>query len=522
MNILVFYGLVFVAIINFSFGVIILSRAPKKKANIIFSLISLLVVIWSVAILGFYLLGDKFFQKRVWIIATHLSAGLISLMFFYFTLYFPFSLRISKKLKFLMGIVSTFVFYFVVFTKLVIGNIYGESYQINSGYLFYSLFLTFCFFLGFIGLILQYRKAEKKIEKAQIKYVFFGSLFASVFATFTDLVLPYLSTYKYTWLGPFFTLILVFFTAIAILKHHLFDIKVVATEIFSTILISLLFVNVVTSSSRIRLFANLVVFVFSVLFSALLIRSVLIETKTREKLKKAYDELKKVDKAKTEFISMASHQLRTPLTSIKGYISMLLEGDYGSLKGEQKKVLKNVFFSNERLIRIVNDLLNVSRIELGRMKLQKEKIDIAETIKTCVEEMSQEAKKKGLSLSYKLPSGKAVILADGLKIRQAIINIIDNAIHYTVKGKVEVGLKKEEKFVTVYIKDTGQGLSAEDKRKIFNEFGRGKAGLNLFVSGSGLGLYIVKKYLSLHKGKVWAESEGKGKGSTFYLKIPIR
>ncbi|RLC38165.1 MAG: hypothetical protein DRH33_04935 [Candidatus Nealsonbacteria bacterium] len=247
-----------------------------------------------------------------------------------------------------------------------------------------------------------------------------------------------------------------------------------------------------------------------------------VQEQTKE-LRKAYQELKTLDKAKSEFISMASHQLRTPLTSIKGYISMILEGDYGQIPPKAKKALESVFQSNERLIRIVNDLLNISRIELGKMELQKSPTKIEELIQTCYEEIKNEASKKNLKLVFKKPETPLpVINIDSLKIQQVILNLLDNALRYTKKGKIEIALKKKPNSILISVKDTGEGLTRSEQKQIFEGFSRGSAGINLFIEGAGLGLYVSKKYLDLHKGKIWAESPGKGKGSTFYVELPLR
>jgi len=241
-----------------------------------------------------------------------------------------------------------------------------------------------------------------------------------------------------------------------------------------------------------------------------------------KELKDAYEKLKKLDEAKSEFISMASHQLRTPLTVIKGYLSMILEGDYGKLSQKMGKSLKNVFVSNERLIKIVNDLLNISRVELGKMELEKTRIQIENLIQSCSEEMKTEAEKKNLNLIYKKPKTKLPKLnIDELKIRQVITNLIDNAIRYTKKGKIEISPVKKKNSILIKINDTGEGLTKEEQQHIFEGFTRGSAGIDFFIEGAGLGLYVAKKYLDLHQGKMWAESSGKGKGSTFYVEIPV-
>jgi len=248
-----------------------------------------------------------------------------------------------------------------------------------------------------------------------------------------------------------------------------------------------------------------------------------VERATRE-LKDAYEELKKLDKAKSEFVSIASHQLRTPLTAIKGYISMILESSYGKIPEKITKPLKNVSLSNERLIKLVNDLLNVSRIEAGKMEMSLEKSSIEEIINSVIEELNNESKNKNIYLKYEssLKTSLPKILIDKEKMRQVIMNVIENGIRYTEKGGITIKIKKIDQNLQIIISDTGAGLTEYELEKMFESFSRGAAGTKLYTEGVGLGLYVARKFTEMHKGRIWAESKGKGKGSTFYIEIPIK
>ncbi|MDD2696775.1 MAG: ATP-binding protein [Candidatus Pacebacteria bacterium] len=246
-----------------------------------------------------------------------------------------------------------------------------------------------------------------------------------------------------------------------------------------------------------------------------------VEKRTAE-LKEAYEELQKLDKAKSEFVSIASHQLRTPLTAIKGYISMMIEKTYGKPPAKMQKPLENIYASNERLIKLVNDLLNVSRIEAGRIELKLEKTSVEEVISSVVEELKNEADIKNIYLKFEKPKKPLPqILVDKDKIRQAIMNLIDNAIRYTAKGGITVNTKVLDSKLQIMVNDTGEGMTKEEMSNLFESFSRGTAGTRFWTEGAGLGLYVAKKFVDMQKGKIWAESEGKNKGSTFYLEIPI-
>ena len=266
-----------------------------------------------------------------------------------------------------------------------------------------------------------------------------------------------------------------------------------------------------------------------------------------KKLEEANEYLEELDKTKSEFISIASHQFRSPLTGIKGYLAMLLDGDFGALDEKKKSVMAQMLDSAERLIRLINVFLNVSRIEAGRLHLDKRETHIEEVIKSVITEMIQPAKKKGLELEFHEPKEKIVpFMADPDKLRDVILNFVDNAIKYTPSGKVWVGTrlaprpkqlqdkiqdssskiqdassKSQDSGVVVRINDTGMGLDPEDAKKLFDKFSRVKGIAQVNPDGSGLGLYITKKLSEAHGGGVWVESKGKGKGSSFCLWVPV-
>ena len=245
--------------------------------------------------------------------------------------------------------------------------------------------------------------------------------------------------------------------------------------------------------------------------------------KATQELREAYEDLKKLDKAKSEFISIASHQLRTPLTAIKGYISMINEGTYGKLPENMGGPLNNIYASNERLIKLVNDLLSVSRIEAGRMETKLEKLSLESLISSVLEELSNIAKEKGLYLKWEKPKKPLPkISVDKDQFRQVVMNVIDNAIRYTEKGGITIKCEMQDAKCKIEVSDTGAGITKAELSKMFESFSRGAAGTRLYTEGVGLGLYVARKFIEAHDGKVWAKSKGKDKGSTFYIELPMK
>ncbi|MEI6597023.1 MAG: ATP-binding protein [bacterium] len=245
--------------------------------------------------------------------------------------------------------------------------------------------------------------------------------------------------------------------------------------------------------------------------------------KATHDLRKANAQLKKLDMAKSEFISIASHQLRTPLTVIKGYISMMLEGNFGVLTKLEIESLEKVFLSNERLIQLVENLLNISRIESGRLQFDFKAVDLNNIIESVMEELSGTAKKKNLILQYKPPVKPMIkIKMDEEKIRQVVMNLIDNGIKYTKQGSVTIKLEQAEKKVIFSVADSGMGIRPEDMVNLFKKFSRGTGTSLIHTEGTGLGLFVARMMIEAHKGKIWAESDGEGKGSRFCFELPIK
>lgn len=240
-----------------------------------------------------------------------------------------------------------------------------------------------------------------------------------------------------------------------------------------------------------------------------------------EQLKAANEELKSLDKARAEFISIASHQLRTPPATVKWYLASVLNGDYGPLPQEIDGIIKKTQNTNNHLISLIEDMLNVSRIERGKMEFLFDSTDTEELARFAYEQLIPMALDKKLQLSYDPPkSPLPKIMADKEKLRQVMNNLIDNAIKYTKQGTVAVSLYQEGDEIRFKVKDSGKGISAEEQDSIFQKYTRGKESVKQ-SAGLGLGLYVAKIIIEQHKGKIWAESEGEGKGSSFIFSLPI-
>lgn len=241
--------------------------------------------------------------------------------------------------------------------------------------------------------------------------------------------------------------------------------------------------------------------------------------KATSELQKKNEQLRELDKAKDEFISMASHQLRTPLTAIKGYLSMLLEGDAGEIKVSQYDFVNEAFQGANRMVGLINDLLNVSRMETGRFFLEPSEVDLGKVVEEEVKQVSKQAKEKGLKLEIKIGKNIPKVWVDETKIRQVIMNFADNAVYYTTKGNVTVSLEADKSNVVYKVVDTGIGVPKNQQRNLFQKFYRADNARHMRPDGTGLGIYLAKRVMDDHGGELIFHSV-EGKGSTFGFKIP--
>ncbi len=226
-------------------------------------------------------------------------------------------------------------------------------------------------------------------------------------------------------------------------------------------------------------------------------------------------------KLKDEFVFIAAHELRTPVTAIKGYISMALEGTFGDLSDTLKNTLNTVFASNERLVQLVQDLLEVARSESGKMKIEAKSVPYNENFQTVIRELEPLAAKKNIKILYDEPRQDMNVLADANKLKEVLVNLIGNAVKYTLNdGDIHISHEIKGGEVTTYIKDHGIGIDEESVKKLFSKFYRVKTEQTEQIEGTGLGLFICKEIIERMGGRIWAESKV-GQGSTFAFTLKL-
>ncbi|MSR71649.1 MAG: HAMP domain-containing histidine kinase, partial [Candidatus Taylorbacteria bacterium] len=242
-------------------------------------------------------------------------------------------------------------------------------------------------------------------------------------------------------------------------------------------------------------------------------------------LQKTNTRLEELNIQKTEFVSFATHQLRSPLTAMKGYASLILEGDMGAVTPETKQAVERIFDSSKTLTNVVDNYLNISRIELGTMKYFISTLDMKKLVEELIGEIKPNITTAGLEINFTADAKETYMIeADADKFKQVIANLIDNSIKYTPKGKIDVTIDKNLKThkILFSLKDTGIGMSDKTLPKLFKKFSRSDKASETNIRGTGLGLYLAKEIVAAHKGKIWATSDGENKGSHFFVEMDAK
>lgn len=507
-------------------GVWVFLSNPKGKLNRLFAWLIVFMMFWvNFAFFARELGGRNNFLSLLYV----KIAWTVTPLFFTFLYLLAIGIlkkeaqyKILTKLAVVLGSTASLLVAFsylvvhdIVFRGLLLRIIYG------SGMLPFLAIILFLVVATLYPLVKEYLKVTIE-KKKKLEYFLLGILIFYFANVIFNIILPVVfDITRLYFIGDYSTIVLLGLTAFAIVRQELFGIRVVFTTLFVGLIAVLLSLDAIVFTSELGFqIIKVSILTLFLVFGYSLIKSVLNEIRLREKLQEAYQKLEKLDKTKSEFISIASHQLRTPLTAVKGYISMVLEGTYGKLNQKQRKPIENVFQSNERLIRLVNDLLNLSRLEAGKIKYEPQLTDLADLVSGVINELKINAERKGLYVKME-KERLAPFLADPDKLRQVILNIIDNAIKYTKEGGILVRLKKTGSLARIEIADTGAGMEKEEIKNLFQMFARSTAGAQLHTEGAGIGLYVAKQFIEMHKGRIWAESKGKNQGSVFYLELPI-
>lgn len=497
-------------------GIVVILKNRKELINRLFFGLSMSVVFWS---LGYWkwMSSNTHDAALFWIRLLSIASLFIPIFYFHWILTFTELNKKRAKLVaslYALAIILTAFSFSPLFIKEVEPKLIFPFWPTPG--ILYDLYLAVSYLgitiYSLVVLVGQYKISEGP-KKSDIKYILLGSLIGfgggatNFFLWYNIPIAPY---------GNFLVSFYPIMLGIAIFKYQLFNVRVIYAELITFSIWIFTFVRIFFSDTLRERIINGGMFAFVLVSGILLIRAVINEIETREEM----------DRDKSNFVTIASHQLRAPVTAIKGYSSMLLEGSYGEMSEKSKDPLSKIFKSADHLSILIGDFLDLSRIERGVMDFNFQKADLKEIVESIFDgfKIINEKERKDLGLTlYIQPKVNFEANVDVNKIRQVMSNLIDNSIKYTPKGLVAVSLDKREvsgKYI-FKVKDTGIGMDEETRDRIFKKFIRAKGTSKLHTEGVGLGLYVAQKTVESHGGIIYTESDGLDKGSTFYLELPI-
>jgi len=534
------YNKILILLIDFIgvwLAIIVYNNNPKGKLNKVFLGMIASMFFWVNFAYLARLIGR---QQSYWSLIC-LKIAWFATPFLFVFLYFLVLYYLKKESKYRIlslailfgGIILSLL---TAFTNLIVENIefIGTDLTIIYGKGVF-LFLGIGVFLICAPLYLLFEEYVRCLpkERIRIEYLLIGIFIFYLANIIFNIVFPVVFKVVYLyWMGDYSSIVLLGFIAYAIVRRDLFGIRVILTTLLVGAIAILLALDIFVFTTELisRLYKGLTLIIF-IYFGYLLIRSVLREIESKERIKRAYDMEKKALKqtealteAKTQFLMATQHHLRTPLTSMIGYLDLIFGGTYGKVPVKIKQALLKFESSTKRLMRVVNELLDISQFQLGKEVVSLQPgTDVLPILKEVIEELQFEVEYRNLYLKFQKIGKIPKIKADSEKLKVALFNIVDNAIKYTRKGGVTVNVKRKEESLLIAIKDTGIGIAKGEAGKLFKEaFERGKTAKKVHNYGRGIGLFITGHIIKAHKGKIWAESEGEGKGSTFFIELPVK
>jgi signal transduction histidine kinase len=526
---LLYYSHIPVGIIALCFGFFVFFKNRSAEAGALLAM-GVFFSTWVALDLFLWASHDSRFIMFVWSFVNILE-NFVSV----FTLYFVY--LFLEKRDVLLRWKMFVAFLFLPFLALIPTGINLKGFDVavceatQGPIIYYFYFLEVFFFLWLLGFLLYKIAHSSGEERKKVVLLSVGSIFFLLSFSGMNILGSVTEHWEYLQYGLFGMPVFMGLLAYLIVRYQIFNIKLLAAQALVIGLSVLIGAQLFFIKTTTNYILTSVTFLLSIGFGILLIRSVKNEIRRKEELQVVTDklaaanvELKRLDQSKTEFISIASHQLRTPLTAIKGFVSLLLEGSYGAVPAGIADILNKIYTSNERIIHLVEDLLNISRMEAGRLVYEYTEVNLCEFLNELRDTFAIAAKKKGLELSFECPEGEALppVWIDRKKSFEVVSNLIDNAIKYTPKGSVRVRVERVSNMVRISVSDTGVGIAPEAIPRLFVKFTRGEESGKLYANGTGLGLYVGKSMMEAQGGTISVFSEGVNKGSTFSVDFPMK
>src|SRR3989339_390540 len=524
---LLYYSHIPSAIIALFFGFFILLKGEENRLEKkVFFFISLTFFLWVIVEGAIWLLYNSVDMMFLWSFL-----GLLYALLHILSLYFVYVMidhkDILPKIKYIFAVLLLPIVYLTPTVYNIVGFDIENCQAIEGSY-----FIAYRYFIGIVSIIwicallyIRYKKAEKESKK-QILLLGFGVLSFLFLFSWSEIVGSFTESFEITQYGLFGMPILLAFLAYLIVKFHTFNIKLIATQALVWALVIMIGAEFAFIQSNINKILTAVTLMISAWLGLIIVRSVKKEIQQKEELAKLNVDLKNLMVQRESLVHLVTHKVKGSFTRSKYIFAGILDGTFGDVSSEVKKCAEQGLQSDNVGIQTVDLVLNAANLEKGTVKYEMRTIELKELVEKTILEKKVSAEAKGLKIETEIKNDAYNVIGDAVWLKEVMNNLVENSIKYTREGTIKIGLEKKsapsaggKSKILFYVKDTGVGITPEDKKDLFTEGGRGKESVKINIDSTGYGLYSVKLIVEAHKGKVWAESEGAGKGSTFWVEL---
>ena len=526
---LLFYAYIPIILIVGFFAMIILMSEKASTFSKLFFGLAVAFILWIINVLVQWTAVSHMLIYRSWQATAFFEMGIIIFAVLLMYAYVRKTVALPKTPQIILSILG------LVTVISLPASINISTYDfVNCGgvigqlwYGIYGFEIIAFIWIGIIGMI-SFKKTTDIQNRFQIAWFTLGLMTFIAFFSGANIYGEITQQYSVNLVGPIGMILFVGVMLYLTVKYKILHLRLLGVQALVYTLLAFILALLFVNNLSVIHWVVVITGILMIILGSLLIKSVRREIEERNRLEQVKAELEQVntklkdlDATKNEFLSFATHQLRSPLTSIKWGLNAVTETLIDKhADADSVKIVSHLAATTDDLISTVNDLLDISKIEQGGLVMKSEDFDMYDMTARITEEFKMAAQKKNLTLKLIGDVVPCMIHGDQTKLRQVIVNMIDNAIKYTATGSVTVSFTKKNNQARIEITDTGPGISPEELGKLFYKFTRGVAG-KASQGGSGLGLYLAKKIVEMHQGTVGVTSEGVGKGSTFFVELPI-
>ncbi|MDB5266323.1 MAG: sensor signal transduction histidine kinase [Parcubacteria group bacterium] len=520
---LVYYSHLPVVIISLLLGFFVLHKNRKSLPNQVLFYTIVAFAIWVICDSIYWASNRSDVIMFVWAIDVLVEPLVyIGALYLLYTLVGKRDMRFSEKIS--LGILYLPVILLLP-TPLVLSGFNITTCLANEGpvALYYSYFIEIVVtILALQFCVKNFLRTRDKALREEILYLGAGTMFLLLAFSWGNIIGSFTENWQLGQYGLFGMPIFLGLLVYSMVKFRIFNIKIIGS---TALVLALWVLTAALLSIQDPDTIHAVVggtLILTTLFGWILINSVRQEVVQREIIETQKEALQKSNEGQENLIHIMNHQVKGYLSKSRNIFAELQTDDYGHMPDEVKPMIKEGLTSLTEAVGFVQEVLNGSSAASGMMVYAENAYDFGELVKEVADSQKSNAEERELTFDLELVPGEYHSIGDNVQLREAIKNLIDNSIHYTLKGGLKVKLESKDEKMTLSVQDTGVGISEEDKPKLFTKGGRGKDSLKININSTGYGLAFVKAVVEAHKGRVWVESEGSGKGSTFYLELPIR